>query len=385
MGLCLHNGTLLNGSSAIPQCAVLINDSKIEDVFSQKRFEQKKFAPDVRLIDVEGAYIAPGFIDTHIHGYGGFGTEDCSEDSILEMSVGLAKRGVTAFNPTLYPSSEETMIKAIKAIVNVMGSEKGALVMGIHLEGPFLSPEKTGVQKPETIRPVDIALFEKLWDASKEKIVNMTVAPEIKHMHELALFCRKKGVILQSGHTNALYSNMLEGIQAGIMHSTHLFNAMRQMNHHDPGAAGAVLIHYDMSCEIIADGVHVHSDLLKLLMRVKPMSKIVLVTDALKPTGQKTGPFIANGEEVEFKNGCFCRASDGVTAGSALTMINGVKHLVGCDFPLVDAVRCATINPAQVMGYAKKGQITPGYDADITVFNNQFDIKHTIISGVLVQ
>ncbi|MDR2802706.1 MAG: N-acetylglucosamine-6-phosphate deacetylase [Treponema sp.] len=385
MGICLYNGTLLSGSSALKQCAVLINGSKIEDVFSQKRFEQKTFTSGMRLIDVNGAYIAPGFIDTHIHGYGGYGTEDCDSGSIMEMSIRLAQCGVSAFNPTLYPSSEENMIKAIRAIVDMMGKEQGARIMGIHLEGPFLSPEKTGVQRPETIKTVDIELFERLWDASEGHIVNMTVAPELKRMHELALVCRKKGVVLQAGHTNALYSNMVEGIQAGIMHATHLFNAMRQMNHHDPGAAGAVLIHYDMSCEIIADGVHIHPDLFKLLMRVKPMSKIVLVTDGLKPTGQMEGPFIANGEEVKYEGGCFCRASDGVTAGSALTMIRGVKNLVSYDLPLVDAVRCATINPAQVMGYTSKGQLTPGYDADITVFDDNFEIRHTIIAGSLVQ
>lgn len=299
MDICLHNGTLINGSSSLAQCAVLIKDGKIADVFSQNRFEQKKFSDDTRIINVNGAYITPGFIDTHIHGYGGYGTEDRDPDSVLEISRGLAECGVSAFNPTLYPSSEENMIKAIKAITAAMGKERGAKIMGIHLEGPFLSPEKMGVQRPETIKPVDIDLFERLWKASEGHIVNMTVAPEIKHMRELALVCRKKGVVLQAGHTNALYSNMVEGIQAGIMHATHLFNAMRQMNHHDPGAAGAVLIHYDMSCEIIADGVHVHPDLFKLLMRVKPMSKIVLVTDGLKPTGQRGGVLIANGEEVK--------------------------------------------------------------------------------------
>jgi N-acetylglucosamine-6-phosphate deacetylase len=385
MDICLHNGTLINGSSSLAQCAVLIKDGKIADVFSQNRFEQKKFSDDTRIINVNGAYITPGFIDTHIHGYGGYGTEDRDPDSVLEISRGLAECGVSAFNPTLYPSSEENMIKAIKAITAAMGKERGAKIMGIHLEGPFLSPEKMGVQRPETIKPVDIDLFERLWKASEGHIVNMTVAPEIKHMRELALVCRKKGVVLQAGHTNALYSNMVEGIQAGIMHATHLFNAMRQMNHHDPGAAGAVLIHYDMSCEIIADGVHVHPDLFKLLMRVKPMSKIVLVTDGLKPTGQRGGVLIANGEEVKFEGGCFCRASDGVTAGSALTMIRGVQNLVHFDFPLVDAVRCATVNPAQVMGYASKGQLTPGYDADITVFNDKFEIQHIIIAGSLIK
>lgn len=381
MSICLYNGTLLSGFAVMERCAVLIEEGQIADVFSHKRFEQKKFPASTKVYDVEGAFISPGFIDTHIHGFKGHGTEDGSTEALLAMSKDLADYGVTSFNPTLYSSVEENFMKDIKAITDAMGQEQGANIMGMHLEGPFVSPDKVGVQKPETIHKADLEFMERLWAASEGKIVNMTVAPEIKGMRELALFCMKRGIVLQAGHTNATYENMVEGMQAGILHSTHLFNAMSQMHHRNPGAVGAVLIHPEMACEIIADGVHVHPDLLKLLRRDKPADKIVLVTDALRPTEQTQGRLLANKEEVVFEGGCFHRKEDGVIAGSALTMIRGVKNLVDFGLTVEDAVRCASSNPAQIMHYDKKGQLIPGYDADITVFDKHFNVLMTIIGG----
>ncbi|MDR0557298.1 MAG: N-acetylglucosamine-6-phosphate deacetylase [Treponema sp.] len=379
--VCLHNGIVMTSFAAMDQCAVLVENGRIEDVFSEKRFEQKHFGSDVEIIDAQGAVIAPGFIDTHIHGFGGYGTDDCSAESILEMSRLLCQYGVTAFNPTLYPIAGDAMADAAHQIAAAIGKEDGARIMGLHLEGPFLSPGKLGVQKPDTLRPVDIPFMERLWEVSGGHIANMTVAPEIKGMRELALFCIKKGIVLQAGHTNAAYDNMVEGMQAGILHSTHLFNAMSRLEHRNPNAVGAVLIHPEMSCEIIADGFHVHPDVFKLLQRDKPNDKIVLVTDGLKPTEQKKGPFFANGEEVVFHDGAFHRKADDVIAGSGLTMIRGIKNLVSFGFSLEDAVKTATFNPAQVLRYTHKGALIPGYDADITVFDRDFNIKAVLVGG----
>ncbi|GHV88483.1 N-acetylglucosamine-6-phosphate deacetylase [Spirochaetia bacterium] len=390
--ICLFNGTVMTSFAAMEKCAVLIEDGLITDVFSQKRFEKKHFTPDTRIIDVNGAYIAPGFIDTHIHGFGGYGTDDASSahgsDVILEMSRLLTRYGVTAFNPTLYPSDPEDMLQAVRNVAAAMGRETGARIMGLHLEGPFLSPARLGVQRPETVRPVDIAFMERLWEASCGSgagghIINMTVAPELKGMRELALYCIKKGIVLQAGHTDANYENMAEGMQAGILHSTHLFNAMSRMDHRNPNAVGAVLIHPEMSCEIIADGFHVHPDLFKLLLRDKPIDKIVLVTDGLKPTEQTAGPFFANGEEVVFHDGAFHRKIDDVIAGSGLTMIRGVKNLVAFGFSLEDAVKAASFNPAQVMRYRGKGTIIPGSDADLVVFDKEFTVLAVTVGGEL--
>jgi N-acetylglucosamine-6-phosphate deacetylase len=364
-------------------CSVLVQDGKVEDVFSEKRFLQKKFDASVRIIDVEGAFVSPGFIDTHVHGFSGFGTEDNSPDAIVEMSRALAQYGVTAFNPTLYPSHPDNMVDSIKAVVAAMGKESGARIMGLHLEGPFISPEKLGVQRPETLSPVDMDLMERIWEASEGHIVNMTVAPELKGMRELALYCIKKNIVLQAGHTNAMYEHMVEGMQAGILHSTHLFNAMSQMHHRNPGAVGAVLIHPEMSCEVIVDGVHVHPDLIRLLVRDKSLDKIVLVTDALKPTEQKSGDLFANGEEVVYHDGCFHRKKDDVIAGSALTMIAGVKNLMSFGLPIENAVKLASMNPAQVMHYSRQGAIIPGYDADLVVFDKYCNVLATVIKGSL--
>jgi N-acetylglucosamine-6-phosphate deacetylase len=253
--------------------------------------------------------------------------------------------------------------------------------MGLHLEGPFLSPSKLGVQRADTLSPVDLSYMEKLWNASGGHIVNMTVAPEIKGMRELALYCIKRGIILQAGHTDAKYDNMVEGMQAGILHATHLFNAMSRMDHRNPNAVGAVLIHPEMSCEIIADGFHVHPDLFKLLLRDKPIDRIVLVTDSLKPTEQKEGPFFANHEEVAFRDGVFKRVSDEVIAGSGLTMVRGVKNLCRFGFSLEDAVKTASYNPANLMRYRGKGAIIPGNDADLVVFDRNFTILATAVGG----
>jgi N-acetylglucosamine-6-phosphate deacetylase len=389
--ICLFNGTVITGFSIIEQCAVMIEDGFISDVFSQKRLKQRQFDKDTRFIDAEGAYISPGFIDTHIHGIGGYGTEDAGygeakgTESILAMSQLLAERGVTAFNPTLYPSQPEHMLKAVSEIAAAIGKETGARIMGLHLEGPFISPLRLGVQKPDTVQPVDLHLMEQLWEAANGHITNMTVAPELKHMRELALYCIKKGIVLQAGHTNAEYTNMIEGMQIGILHSTHLFNAMRRLDHRNPNAVGAILIHPEMSCEIIADGFHVHPDLFKLIMRDKPVDKIVLITDGLKPTEQKKGPFLANNEEVYFHDGVFRRKSDDVIAGSGLTMIRGIQNLVSSGFSIEDAVKTASLNPATIMRYNNQGAIIPGRYADLTVFDKNFEIRFVMIDGLIIK
>ncbi|MCL2477949.1 MAG: N-acetylglucosamine-6-phosphate deacetylase [Treponema sp.] len=372
-------------------CTVLVEDSVITDVFSQKRFDQKHFNPEVNIINVEGCYIVPGFIDTHIHGFGGFGTEDAFEsdkkgaEAVMEMSARLAQYGVSSFNPTIFPEEPERLIKAIRAICSAMGREEGAKIMGVHLEGPFISGERLGAMKPESVIPVDLSLMERLWEASGGRIVNMTVAPELKGMRELALFCIKKGIVLQAGHTDAKYENMVEGMQVGILHSTHLFNAMSPMDHRNPNAVGAILIHPEMSCEIIPDGFHIHPDLYKLLIRDKPIDKIIMITDALRTTEQKEGPFLSNGVEVIMHDGVFRRKSDDVIAGSALTMIRGVKNLVTFGFSLEEAVKTASINPAQVMNYRKKGSIIPGREADLTVFDKDFNIQLVMIGGKIIK
>jgi N-acetylglucosamine-6-phosphate deacetylase len=365
----------------MPDCSVLVEDGKVADVFSEKRFLQKSFGHGVEIIEAAGDFVSAGFIDTHIHGLGGYGTELGTKEAVLAMSEILPRYGVTAFNPTLYPKKRDELLHDVAELSGAMGLENGARIMGLHLEGPFISPEKLGVQKRETVSPVDLELMDGLWNAANGRIINMTVAPELKNMRRLALFCIKKGIVLQAGHTDAKYENMVEGMQAGILHSTHLFNAMSPLEHRNPNAVGAILTHPEISTEVIADGRHVHADLFKLLLRVKPAEKIVAVTDSLRPTEQEAGPFYANGEEVILADGLWRRKKDDVIAGSAITMIKAVKNLNRFGFDIEDAVRAANANPAAIMNYHNKGVLFPGRDADMVIFDKDFNIRLTMVEG----
>ena len=374
--ICLHNANVLTGFSVMQNCAVYIKNDKIADVYSEQRFQQKKFSPKVKIINVNGAYIAPGFIDTHIHGIGGFSADDADSKSILKMSDILASYGVTSFIPTIGATPEKQLMPKIKAVLKAMGREKDAHILGIHLEGPFLSPERIGGQEQEGISPVDLAYMERIYKTAKGKIINMTVAPELKGMRDLALYCIEKGIILQAGHTNATYDQMIEGMQANIMHVTHMFNAMRPLHHREPGTVGAALTHPEISCEIIGDGVHVNPNLIQLLMKSKPLSQLVLITDSLKYAKAE----IPADADFYFDQ-CFKRKADNVIIGSGITMLDGFKNLVSYGIPPEKAIRMASVNPAKIMQQPHKGLIIPGYDADLVVFNQDFDIIHTIIDG----
>jgi len=378
--ICLHNANVFTGFSVMPKCAVHIKGSKIIDVYNEDRYKCKKFGKNVKVVDMSGAYVMPGFIDSHIHGIGGYGTDDGKPESILNMSKTLVDYGVTSFIPTCMTNIEPKLLQNIKAIVEAMGKEQGAKILGMHLEGPFLSPERIGAQAADGLSKVDLAYMRRLYKTSKGKIVNMTVAPELKGMRELALYCNSKGIILQAGHTNATYDQMMEGMQANIMHVTHLFNAMRPMHHREPGVVGAALIHSELSCEIIGDGVHVNPNLVNLLLKCKPLSQIVMITDALYPakTDLSMTPDL-------YLDKCFYRKSDNVMNGSAISMLDGFRNLVSWGIPIEKAVRMTSTNPAQIMKQKNIGLLVPGNDADIIVLDKDLDLIYTIIKGNVVK
>lgn len=378
--LCLHNAIVLTGFSTMPHCAVYIKKNKIADVYNETRFHQKKFSKEVKMIDLKGYYILPGFIDEHIHGIAGYSTDEGETKSILKMSKILPTYGVTSFIPTINTAPEKVLLKRIKAITSAIGKEEGARILGIHLEGPFLSPDKIGGQEAAGLSPVDLSYLKRLITAGKGHIINMTVAPEIKNMRELALKCLEAGIILQAGHTNASYAQMIEGMQAGIFHATHMFNAMRPMHHREPGTVGAVLTHPEISCEIIGDGIHVHPDLIRLLTQCKQANQLVLITDSLKYT-KKVIP-----EKLDlYCDQCFKRKSDDVIMGSCITMLEGFKNLINYGIPIEKAVQMATVNPARIMRQTGIGSIIPSYNADLIVLDKDFNLKMTIIDGKIIK
>ncbi|NIZ40662.1 N-acetylglucosamine-6-phosphate deacetylase [Entomospira entomophila] len=386
--ICFINAKIYTGVAIIQNGALIIENDRIVDVVSMQRFEKNIFPKDTQFINVDNHSIAPGFIDTHIHGINGFDTANGELEDFLGISEGLPKAGVTSFCPTLYPQQEEDMLKAIHYGSSAMGKETGAVIHGLHLEGPFVSCNKLGVQRPETIRSVDIDFMKRMQEAGGDAIRIMTVAPELKNMRDLALHCaHTSNMILSAGHTDATYDHMMEGIQAGILHCTHMFNAMRSLHHRDPGCTGAILIHHDFSCELIADGVHVHPALVKLLLDNKPENKIILVTDALAPTMQAgDGPFYANGEEVYMsEEGIWRRKKDGVIAGSALTLIKAVSNMIQWGTAKDTALRMAATNAALLLNKEiEVGYLLPEKFADFIIFDeSNMDIQSTYVRGQL--
>lgn len=366
--------------TVLENASVWVENGLIRRVFSA----DEQLPPETQNLprtDGKNAYAFPGFIDLHIHGFSGFGPETGTPEALWQMSEALARQGVTAFCPTLYCAKPADMEALLRKLSPAVGHEKGAKILGFHLEGPFISPQKPGVMKPQDIAPADLDVLKCLYKAADGKIAAMTLAPELPDIKPIIDFCLEYGILPQAGHTNASYGEFLAAARYGVTHATHLFNAMSPFNHRAPGAAGAVLFHPEISCEIIADGVHVHPDAVAFLRRIKPVKNIVLVTDALKPTGQTSGPFTANGEEVIFDGGVWKRKKDGVIAGSALTLARGVKNLVDVGFSLPEAAQCASSNPARLMGLKGTGKLAAGFTADITLLDENFEPAGTFIGG----
>ena len=373
----LENVRIVTAQQVLDGHGIWVQDGKIEALYPQ----QKRPSINAPILEGNNNYALPGLIDLHIHGFAGHGPELGRPEELLLMSTKLAEQGVVAFCPTLYCAQPATMLELLEKLVPAVGKETGAQLIGFHLEGPFISPAKPGVMKPQDIAPANVQVLQKLYQAAQGHIAAITLAPELPGIEPVIEFCKEHQILMQGGHTNATYEEFLKGVERGVCHATHLFNAMSPLSHRAPGAAGAVLMTPEVSCEIIADGVHVHPALVNFLGRVKPADKVVLVTDALLPTGQQQGPFYANGEEVVFDGGVWKRKTDRVIAGSALTMAHGVKNLVDFGFSLPQAMQCAATNPAQIIGLKNTGRIEPGYRADITLLNENFEPVRTFING----
>ncbi len=352
---------------------VLFENGKIKKISQDTLFAENA-------VDLQGHYLAPAFIDTHIHGYKGFGTDGDTEEDLLKMSLLLAARGVCAFCPTLYALSPDKLLTKLKTMSAAVGREGGAKIIGLHLEGPFISPNKLGAMKPEDISPIKKDLLNKIYDAANGHIASITAAPELENFDLLLNFCKEKNIVLQAGHTDATYEQMLSAKAKGLKVITHLFNAQSSLHHRAPGVAGAGIME-DFCVEVIADNVHLHPAMLGFIGRVKKPEDIILVTDSLTPTESEAYKFYANGERVEIKNGAWNKHGTDNIVGSSLTMIQAVKNLVFAGFSLENAVLAATANPARIHNIKNLGRIEEGYDSKVVVFDKDFKIKRLVDFG----
>lgn len=325
-------------------------------------------------------WAVPAFIDLHIHGMGGFGPEQAAPEALWQMFHVLARQGVAAFCPTLYCARPDAMAAQLRALVPALGKETGARIVGFHLEGPFISPDKPGVMKPQDIAPANLDDFKKIYDAAQGHISIVTLAPEVPGIRPVIEFCLSHQIIVQAGHTNATYDQLQEAFSWGVRRVTHWGNAMRGLHQREPGAFGAALTNPEISCEVIADGKHIHPALLTLLKQVKPISQITAVTDALLPTAQAQGPLLANGEEVELREGVWKRRTDGVTAGSALTLAGAFAQLVHSGYTLPQAVAATSTNAAQLLNM-EDGSLQANAPANLVILTPDLQLQSVVLNG----
>ena len=380
------NADLISAGTRQAGCGLFINEEgRIADVFSMSDFGREKYG-DCEVLDVQGKTVTPGLIDTHIHGIGGFGPDDCTPEAVLGMSQQLARFGVTGFLPTLYAGRPEKMEKEAAAVAEAIGKEKGARILGINLEGPFLNPAKCGAQDPKALTCPDVSVLKAIAEACKGHAKAMTIAPELKGLEEIVPIAKEQGIVLLMGHTDATYDQALRAMDLGILHATHTFNAMSNLMHRNPGVAGAALMHDQMHCELIADGVHVHRDLVSFTIKTKPEDKVVLITDSLKPTSLGPGRYLANGDQVVLgERGAFVMEKDpSVLCGSALTLNIAVRNVATWTGETAKAVLMATGNPAEVYGFKDLGVLAKGKLADIAVFDKDFNATEVFVGGKLV-
>ncbi|MEH7416003.1 N-acetylglucosamine-6-phosphate deacetylase [Neobacillus drentensis] len=327
----------------------------------------------------------PGFIDVHIHGANGADTMDATKEALDTMTQALPGEGTTSFLATTMTQEEkqieEALINAGKYISEVQPPGK-AEVLGIHLEGPFVNKEKAGAQPIQHIINPNLELFKKWEELANQTIKIVTLAPEQPGGLELVRYLKANGMIASIGHTNATYEQVLEAIDAGVNHVTHLYNQMTGLHHREPGVVGAAFLKDELKAELIVDGVHVHPEMVKLAYKQKGKEGIILITDSMRAKCLKNGNYDLGGQDVIVQDG---RAflSNGTLAGSILKLGQGVKNILsftGCH--IEEAIEMAAVNPAkQLHIFDRKGSISVGKDADIVLLDENFDVYMTICRG----
>lgn len=373
---------------AIVNGKIILPDSIVEGralLFDEKIAGLSETVPEgAEIIDAKGRYVAPGLVDIHIHGYLGEDTSDGSVEGIRKMAEGIVKNGVTAWLPTTMTVSYDDLRRAfdaVRALMDKKNNPKGAQIMGVHAEGPFINPSKKGAQAVEYIRPADAPFLIE----NSDVIRIVTIAPEMPG----ALDCirevtEKTSILVSMGHTAANYETAKAGIEAGVRHATHLFNAMTPLNHRDPGVVGASLADDRVSTELIADTFHISPDLFGLVAKVKG-DNLVLITDCTRAGGLEDGEYTLGGQPI-FVKGIECRLADGTIAGSVLKLNNAIRNMRDhTSLPLEQIVRMASINAARCIGLDKtKGSLEAGKDADIILADENFAVSETIIAGETV-
>jgi N-acetylglucosamine-6-phosphate deacetylase len=379
MDVMVSNAKIVSDNRIFTGFDLFIRNGRIAGVENSRKKRFLKRA-GLKILDASGLFVSAGLIDIHIQGYKGHDVWNGSGD-IRQMARELLKTGTTSFCPTTH-YDEKTIADIVMASKHQEADEAG--IIGIHLEGPFVNPRKKGMLCPDSIRKYDGRLADRILDLCRGKLKIMTLAPELEGSGKLVRTLQKKGVVPSAGHCKADFAAAMLGFDKGITQVTHLFNAMEPLNHREPGCAGAALFHPDVYVQVIPDGIHIHPAVLSLIFKLKGPDRVVLITDAVKAAGFRSGHFVYYGLEVDLHNGAV-RSKDGFLAGSALSLDQGVRNMMkftGATLP--EAVEMATLVPARSIGIDRyKGSIEAGKDADLILFDGSFSVKKVVRNGVI--
>jgi N-acetylglucosamine-6-phosphate deacetylase len=330
-------------------------------------------------------HLIPGFIDLHVHGANNHDVMDATEDALRVLSETLAREGTTAFLATTMTASSSEIEKVLKTVSHYMRKQEhfaGAALLGVHLEGPFISPKKVGAQRKECILQPDAHLISEWQKKSGDVIKLVTLAPELSNSLELIRYLQQHKIIASVGHSDATYAETKDAIDAGCHYVTHLFNAMRGIHQREPGVVTAALLSDQVTAELIADGIHLHPAILELALKLKGFERLVLVTDAMRAKCLGKGTYDLGGQAVHVESN-IARLADGTLAGSTLKMSSAIRNMMDythCHF--YDAVKMASENPAKILGiFEKKGSIEMGKDADLVVLDHDFQVVMTMVGG----
>lgn len=361
---------LITPDHIIPNGGVLCENDKIIAVGGSSGFSKNE---DLELFRFENAYITPGFIDTHIHGAGGF---DCSRvasssSDLAAMSRILGEKGATGFFPTVVADEPDVMIANLRSLVGAMKMQlPGADAIGINIEGPFLNPEKSGAQPKHLLGHVDLKLAADLIAAGEGLVKVMTFAPELENAGKLIELLRSCNVIASMGHSLAGERETLRAIDAGANHCTHLFNGMNPLHQRNVGLPGIVLTDDRVTVELIIDGRHVHSRMVDLACRCKTLRQIIGISDGTMASGMPDGAYHIGPSEIIVKNG-FSQTSGGKLAGTTTMLDAGWHSLMSCGhLSETKAAQAVTRNPAEHFSFFDRGQLLPGLRADLAVFEH---------------